>query len=60
MKFNPDTISQPVTGAEARRLNAALKSGKSLANAAARATAERIAQRIREREQAAADRAPQA
>jgi hypothetical protein len=57
MKFNPDTVSQPVTGAEARRLNAALKKGTYLANAAALTTIERS---VRAHKAAPAPRASEA
>lgn len=50
MKYPLHTVSQPVVGSEAEKIINAIKSGKSISNAAAIATAKRIAEGRKRRE----------
>jgi hypothetical protein len=52
MQYPLHTVSQPVTGDEARKLARAIKLGQSIANPAAIATAKRIAKRRKRAEKA--------
>lgn len=51
MQYPLHTVSQPVVGREAKKLARAIKLGKYVANSAAIATARRIAERRRRRQE---------
>lgn len=52
MQYPLHTVSQPVVGREAKKLARAIKLGRYVANPAAIATARRIAERRRRRQEA--------